>query len=760
MNSQIDLIARAPEEIVPHPFQFEAIDDITTAAANGARRILLQAATGAGKTIVASKIIHHATSNGLNVLFLAHRRELVYQCSKKLESFGVAHGVLIAGDPWDPTRLVNVASIQTLHSRTVRSKRISFPKADLVIIDECFPAGTLVDGRPIESLGVGDSVLSLNEATGAIESKKIVHRFKRKPRCLVRVWLASGKFIVCTPNHPIFASGEWAPAWGLMKGDMVYGVSNMRRGVLSIFSKVRELLSRRYARAEPADGAREDAGAESNAHARNPREGHSHAQEDQALSQSQRGERVSDLLQIGHCQSKPKNRDRGGWFQSFFSGSESARPEEVLVSGVDLVDRVEVLEFGSDGRFGGLCPDGHVYNFEVEDNNTYFANGILVHNCHHLNSSKTWQDVIDAYPEAFILGLTATPINRRGRGLGHFFDEMVCCPSILWLIKNGYLVPPRYFVPSLVDLKGLRVVAGDYVESDLEERMDVPKLIGDIVENWAKFGEGRQTLVFASGVKHSLHLADAFKKVGISSAHVDGDTPADERDQILADFREKRVQVLCNCQIFTEGTDLPEAACLVFARPTKSLLLYLQVAGRVLRTFPGKKDAIILDHSGVLYEHGQIAQDWVWKLDYGEGDVRKETERTVKMPRGITCENCKCSYFSRLDCPECGWKPVMRGKELSTYGEYLQALDEIENPPPVDEKTFYLMLLGYCAEKGKKPGLAFFKFQEKFDKKPMWSWKDLPPIEPNVEVRGWLRKQNAKWHWERKNPALANRSRT
>lgn len=516
MTNQIDLIARAPEEIVPHPFQFEAIDDITTAAAHGARRILLQAATGAGKTIIASNIIRHATSNGLNVLFLAHRRELVYQCSRKLESFGVPHGVLIAGDPWDPTRLVNVASIQTLHSRTVRRKRIAFPKADLVIIDEA----------------------------------------------------------------------------------------------------------------------------------------------------------------------------------------------------------------------------------------------------HHLNSSKTWQDVIDAYPEAFILGLTATPINRRGRGLGHFFDEMVCCPSILWLIENGYLVPPRYFVPSLVDLKGLRVVAGDYVESDLEERMDVPKLIGDIVENWAKFGEGRQTLVFASGVKHSLHLADAFKKVGISSAHVDGNTPSEERDQILSDFREKRVQVLCNCAVFTEGTDLPEAACLVFARPTKSLLLYLQVAGRVLRTFPGKKDAIILDHSGVLYEHGQIAQDWVWKLDYGEGDVRKETERTVKMPRGITCENCKCAYFSRLDCPECGWKPVMRGKELNTYGEYLQALDEIENPPPVDEKTFYLMLLGYCAEKGKKPGLAFFKFQEKFDKKPMWSWKDLPPIEPNVEVRAWLRKQNAKWHWEQKNPALANRSRT
>jgi DNA repair protein RadD len=510
-QNQIDLLAQAPAPITPHDFQLDVIDGLTTEAENGARRLLLQSATGSGKTVIASKIIHHATSNNFNVLFLAHRRELVFQCSKKLESFGVPHGVLISGEPYDPTRLVTVASIQTLHARAIKRKREVMPKADIVVVDEA----------------------------------------------------------------------------------------------------------------------------------------------------------------------------------------------------------------------------------------------------HHTNTSKTWQDILNLYPNALVLGMTATPINRRGRGLGHHYDAMVCGPSIPWLIEHGYLVPARYFVPSPVDLKGLRIVAGDYVEDELEQRMDVPKLIGDIVENWARLGEGRQTLVFASGVKHSLHLMDAFKQAGVTAAHVDGETPKDERDKTLADFAAGKIKVLCNCAVFTEGTDIPSASCLVFARPTKSLLLYLQVAGRVLRTFPGKKDCVILDHAGVVYEHGQVAQEWEWKLDYGGSDVQQATQRKVKTPKEIVCGKCKAAYWGRLDCPECGWRPEIKGKEIRTYDAYLQALEEIANPPPVDEKTFYQMMLGYCAEKGKKPGFAFFKFQDRFNKKPQWAWRELPPIEPNAEVRAWLRKQNAAYFWKQKNPELA-----
>lgn len=500
------------EPIELWPFQTEAIDQLTEAAAAGARRLLLQAATGSGKTVIASRIIQHAVSNAKRVLFLAHRRELVGQCENKLARFGVSCGVMLAGDPWDPSHAVNVASIQTLHSWVVQRQKIAFPQADLVVIDEA----------------------------------------------------------------------------------------------------------------------------------------------------------------------------------------------------------------------------------------------------HHYNSSKTWQDLLAGYSQALVLGMTATPINRRGCGLGHYFDAMICCPSIAALTKQGYLVPPKYFAPSTIDLSGLRVQAGDYIESELEDRMDVPTLIGDICTNWARYGEGRQTMVFASGVKHSIHLTESFNRLGINAAHVDGHTPKDERDGIVRAFDRGDVRVLCNCAVFTEGTDIPSASCLIFARPTKSLLLYLQVAGRVLRSFPGKKDAIILDHAGVVYEHGPIDQEWAWALDYGEGDVRSTTEKKTKLNKEITCGNCKAVYWGRLFCPECGWQPILPGREVRTYEAYLQALDDIAHPK-LDKQTWYRMLLGYCRESGKKDGLAFYKFQDKFNEKPPWSWRELAPMEPSQEVEAWLTQQRKLYFWRQKNPELAAR---
>lgn len=841
-------------------YQIDAVDDITTSAVNGSRRIILQSACGSGKTCIGAKIISNAAGNGFNVLFLCHRREIVLQSSQKLDTFGVKHGIIMSGDPWDPSQLVNVASIQTLHSWCVRRKRANAPKADLVIIDEC----------------------------------------------------------------------------------------------------------------------------------------------------------------------------------------------------------------------------------------------------HHLSSSKTWQEIIDLYPEALILGLTATPINRRGKGMAHFFDAMIKCPSIQKLIDAGYLVPPKYFVPSIPDLKGLKVIAGDYSEKALEERMDRPKLIGDICENWARLGENRQTMIFATGIKHSINLAEAFNALGVKAAHIDGNTPTEERDRIVKQFTNQEIKILSNCfdseteiltrrgwtrgdalvdsditaavnpengnlvwqnidaivrrargesermvvvknqtldlrvteghrmlwrtrgakkwriseardlpdrkspyelrvaahgyfpgislashdieflglfstdgslnrkrasiviaqseksfvcreieriltsckfdwkmsvserrtpagelrryriyripkgnisgklkrsgwhrleswldkslspklsncsveqfkfllnglwlgdgmkherrtrknpatticsadrvqldriqewavvrgmacsqtwrantscgkypdstlgfvrirnrdivgtnnihvktsggnpsgfdrgwcdesvwcvsnktgtviarrngrvmvvgqcAVFTEGTDIPAAACLIFARPTKSLLLYLQVAGRVLRPFPGKQNCLILDHAGVVYEHGPIEQDWDWRLEYGDETAASKTQEK-KLHREITCKQCSCVYYGKVMCPNCGWKPTVKGKEVTTFQAFLEALDEIENPKPLDKMTFYLMLRGHALQNGKNPGMAYYKFQERFGEKPKWSWNSMKTLEPNTEVIAWLDKQRRTFFWRQKNKELSKR---
>ena len=113
--------------------------------------------------------------------------------------------------------------------------------------------------------------------------------------------------------------------------------------------------------------------------------------------------------------------------------------------------------------------------------------------------------------------------------------------------------------------------AGDYVEGDLARRMDTGRLVGDIVEHWHKLAERRRTVVFASGVAHSVHLRDEFLAAGVRAEHLDGSTPTAERDAILARLAAGETELVTNCMVLTEGWDQPEVSCLVLARPTRHM---------------------------------------------------------------------------------------------------------------------------------------------------------------------------------------------
>src|SRR5262249_3567685 len=151
---------------------------------------------------------------------------------------------------------------------------------------------------------------------------------------------------------------------------------------------------------------------------------------------------------------------------------------------------------------------------------------------------------------------------------------------------------------------GIRVQAGDWVENQLADRMDRPKLVGDIVTHWHRLAEGRRTVVFATGVKHSVHIRDEFIKSGVRAEHIDGSTLKDERDAALERFAPGAIELVTNCMVLTEGWDLPAVSCCVLARPTRKMGLYRQMIGRVLRPAPGKTDAIIIDHAGAVHRHG------------------------------------------------------------------------------------------------------------------------------------------------------------
>jgi superfamily II DNA or RNA helicase len=464
-----------------HGFQREAVDQIEYEIARGVRRVLYVAPTGSGKTVVASEITRRAADRHRRVLFLAHRREIIDQTSRKLAANGIPlglHGIVLAGRERDlrPQAMVQVASIDTLLARGVRSGTMRLPPADFIIFDE-------------------------------------THRIRGRTR-------------------------------------------------------------------------------------------------------------------------------------------------EYLVS---------------------------------------------------------------LYPDAVLLGLTATPCRGDGRGLGNIFETMIQAPQVAELIRLGFLVGARVFAPVDKDIaKGVRIEKGDYVVSALAARMNTTELVGDVVRDWLQHGERRRTVAFAVDVAHSVHIRDEFVRAGVRAEHLDGSTPLADREAILARLGTGETEVVSNCAVLTEGWDMPEVGCCILARPTKQLGLYRQMIGRVLRTAPGKRDAIILDHAGAWHRHGLPEDHVEWTLDV---DARAENRTHEARKRGEAlalreCPSCKQIMAAPPPCVHCGWEPRPRGRDVDFLDGELGLVSGGKAKPSeysIDEKLdWYRMLVGEALRRGKKPGWAHYLFKDKF----------------------------------------------
>jgi DNA repair protein RadD len=481
------------------PYQSDIIDEIEKAIASGQRRILLVAPTGSGKTVIAAEIIGHFTQRYRPVLMLAHRLEIVTQTAKKLHGCGIRHGIIKAGFSPRPMERVQVASVQTLWVRAMRSEAMTLPPADLLIVDEC----------------------------------------------------------------------------------------------------------------------------------------------------------------------------------------------------------------------------------------------------HHA-AAHTWRKIIEAYPAAVLIGLTATPCRGDGRGLGGIFTTMIECPQVAPLIEQGYLVKTRVYAPVDPDLRGIKTQAGDYVEAQLAERMDRAKLVGDIVTHWHKYGERRRTVAFACSVGHSIHIRDEFIKAGVRAEHLDGETPRDERDAILARLESGEIEVVANCMVLTEGFDCPDIGCIVLARPTKKMGLYRQMIGRGLRPADGKSDCVILDHSGAVFRHG-LSEDHVeWTLD---ADRRAEApahqarlER--RAPVLLECSQCSALRLGGQPCPSCGFLPQRPPRSVFIAdGELGLVQGGRANGQTYDAEAcarWHGMLTHIAVERGYQRGWIAHKYREKFGTFPAWG-NTPEPIPPTPEVRSWVR---------------------
>jgi len=483
------------------PYQVDVIARYRAEIAAGRRRILLVAPTGSGKTVIAAAIIDEAVQARHRVLFLAHRRELIVQCSRKLHALGLDHGILLPDHTPRPGEPVQVASIATLHARAIRTCKVELPPADLVVIDEA--------------------------------------------------------------HHAL---------------------------------------------------------------------------------------------------------------------------------------------------------------------------------------ARTYQRIVEAYPGAVILGLTATPCRGDGRGLGNVFDVIVECPSVAELIDAGHLVGTSVYAPSRPDLSGIRLERGDYVESQLAERVNTDRLVGGIVEHWLKLAERRPTVVFGTGVAHSLHIRDEFRRADVLAEHIDGKTPLDERDRILAQLAKGEIELVTNAMVLTEGWDQPSVSCLVLARPTKSLALYRQMIGRVLRPHPGKDHALILDHAGATFAHGFAEDPIEWTLSEdrpAENKAHAARGESEDSPSLANCPECFAVMLrGRYPCPACGWRPQPKPEAFACAdGELAHVQRDRTTTPNIhtqaDKNKFYGQLLWIAKERKYKPGWAGHKFKEKFGSWPPTT--GCVPEMPDAAVRAWVR---------------------
>ena len=281
------------------------------------------------------------------------------------------------------------------------------------------------------------------------------------------------------------------------------------------------------------------------------------------------------------------------------------------------------------------------------------ANIVFVDECHRV-MADTYQDVLDNYPSAFIIGLTATPWRTDNRGLADAFEGLVVAAEYDELIEQKLIVQPTMFAAPIKGLEKLKIRQGDYAAGLLQSLMLGSKLVGAIVPTWMQRASGCQTVVFASGVDHSRVIVEEFKVVGIAAEHLDAETPEEEREAVLARWRAGTTRVVSNCGILTEGFDYPELGCAILARPTKSKTLYLQMVGRVLRSAKDKTRALLLDHAGLFEEHGFPTDPQDYSLDQTRPTVDTEGDEREEL-RYRMCEECHClNPPDATACMECG----------------------------------------------------------------------------------------------------------
>jgi superfamily II DNA or RNA helicase len=279
------------------------------------------------------------------------------------------------------------------------------------------------------------------------------------------------------------------------------------------------------------------------------------------------------------------------------------------------------------------------------------ADIVIIDECHH-SKANTYQALWEIYPDARFLGVTATPVRINGDGFEDLFDILIPLGKLSFFIKHGYLVRIKHLVGCIPDLSKVKQRMRDYDIKMLRHVMLDNSIMANLIDSYTKFAKGKKTIVFAVDIAHSKEIVQRYLHAGISAAHVDATTPKNERTAILSKFKSGEILVLSNVDIVSEGFDVPDCEVVQLARPTKSLVLYLQQVGRCMRPAQGKEFGIILDNAGLWVEHGLSYIDRDWTLQ-GTKKSKKGNQKMVAIDmEGTLREIYKPSEAEGLELTE------------------------------------------------------------------------------------------------------------
>lgn len=284
---------------------------------------------------------------------------------------------------------------------------------------------------------------------------------------------------------------------------------------------------------------------------------------------------------------------------------------------------------------------------------------IIIDEGHHLVKGNKWGRVVDAWPDAYLIGFTASPARLDGTGLGHnaggYYENLIVGPTAAWLTEKGYLPKVRiYAPPPKFDRRSIKKNRGDLDAKQTETEINRPSVTGDAVDHYKRLVFPGTALASCVNIKHANDVAQAFNDAGIPAASLTGDNSQEEQNQIFADLESARIKVVTFCEIISEGVNCPSVKAVILLRPTESLVLCLQQIGRAMR---GKDEKLILDHVGNVSRHnlltvgpnGVVWREIEWSLE-GKQKLKRDQAPSVR-----TCPECFAAIPGGTpECPACG----------------------------------------------------------------------------------------------------------